>query len=53
MFRWMLGFVVLAVVAGFLSSAFDLAAAQTVSVVCLVLAVLLMVSAMFEKTASA
>ena len=53
MFRWMLGFVVVALVAGFLSSAFNLVAAQTVSVICLVLAVLLLVSAMFEKTAAA
>ena len=52
MFKWMAAFIVVAIVFGFLSVTLGSPAAQTIAIVSFIFGLLLMVSALFEKTAS-
>jgi uncharacterized membrane protein YtjA (UPF0391 family) len=52
-FKWVATFVAVSIVFGFLSIAFASPAAQSIAVVSFFLGLLLFVSALFEKTASA
>ena len=53
MIKWMLGFVLLAIIASIASFVFAIPAAGTVAIICVVLAFLLLFGRIFEKTASA
>ena len=53
MIKWMLGFVILAIIASVASVSFGIPAAGTVAIICVVLAFLLLAGRIFEKTASA
>lgn len=53
MFKWMISFVLIAIVAAIASISFEIPAAGTVAIVCFVLAMLLLISRLFERTASA
>ena len=50
---WMLGFVILAIVATISNVGFDIPAAGTVAIISLIVAFLLLISRIFERTASA
>ncbi len=51
--RWMLAFVVVAILSGVAGVSFGIPAAVTLSVLCLVVAGLLLIGRIFERTASA
>jgi uncharacterized membrane protein YtjA (UPF0391 family) len=53
MFKWMLGFVFIAILGAIVSFSYGIPAAGTVATISLVLALLLFAGRLFEKTASA
>jgi hypothetical protein len=53
MFKWVFGFIVVAIVAAISAFSFGIPAAITLALVSLVLGLLLLASSLFEKTASA
>jgi hypothetical protein len=53
MFKWMVGFIVVAIAAAISAVSFAIPAAETLAVVSLAVACMLLAASLFEKTASA
>jgi predicted Co/Zn/Cd cation transporter (cation efflux family) len=51
--KWMIGFALIAIVGGVAAFSFEIPAAGVVALICLILALLLLASRIFERTASA